>query len=135
MSFISDVDQRNLFDAEGREVLYFENMDLDHVVSPVKVDEFERLLVEACYDDQKMKFLIDGFRNGFSIGYEGDQQVKRKAPNLKLEVGNKTELWNKVMKEVELGRYSGPYKKDELPFNSLMQSPIGLVPKAGERPD
>ena len=89
MSFISDVDQRNLFDAEGREVLYFENMDLDHVVSPVKVDEFERLLVEACYDDQKTKFLIDGFRNGFSIGYEGISKSKGKLQILNWRLGIK----------------------------------------------
>ena len=33
------------------------------------------------------------------------------------------------MKEVTLGRYSGPY--DEVPYISFMQSPIGLVPKVG----
>ena len=32
-----------------------------------------------------------------------------------------------VMKEVELGRYAGPYK--EPPFEHFVQSPIGLVPK------
>ena len=37
------------------------------------------------------------------------------------------ELWNKVMKEVELGRYVGPVERP--PFDSYVQSPIGLVPK------
>ena len=31
------------------------------------------------------------------------------------------------MKEVELGRFAGPY--DEPPFEHFVQSPIGLVPK------
>ena len=46
---------------------------------------------------------------------------------MKLRIGNKIELWNKVMKEVELGRYADPF--DEPPFKNFVQSPIGLVPK------
>ena len=46
-------------------------------------------------------------------------------------VGDKIELWNKVMKEVQLGRYAGPY--EEPPFESYIQSPIGLVPKDGNK--
>ena len=34
------------------------------------------------------------------------------------------------MKEVKLGRYAGPFK-DKPPFENFIQSPIGLVPKAG----
>ena len=49
------------------------------------------------------------------------------APNLKFRVGNPTILWNKVMKEVGLGRYAGPFK--QIPFNNYIQSPIGLVEK------
>ena len=33
------------------------------------------------------------------------------------------------MKEVNLKRYAGPFKK--VPFESFIQSPVGLVPKAG----
>ena len=40
-------------------------------------------------------------------------------------------MWNKVMKEVEAGRYAGPF--DEPPFDYWVQSPIGLVPKAGNK--
>ena len=35
------------------------------------------------------------------------------------------------MKEVQLGRYAGPF--DEIPYDNYMQSPIGLVPKAGNK--
>ena len=41
------------------------------------------------------------------------------------------ELWNKVMSEVKECRFAGPYKLTELPFDSFIQSPIGLVPKDG----
>ena len=38
-------------------------------------------------------------------------------------------MWNKIMKEVKLGRCAGPF--DRIPFESYIQSPLGLVPKAG----
>ena len=37
-------------------------------------------------------------------------------------------MWNKIMKEVSLKRYAGPFT--EIPFKNYVQSPIGLVPKA-----
>ena len=45
-------------------------------------------------------------------------------------MGTKTDLWNKIIKEVKLKRYAGPFKKRDLPFKNYIQSPIGLVPKA-----
>ena len=35
------------------------------------------------------------------------------------------------MKEVEVGHYAGPYDETEIPYEYFVQSPIGLVPKAG----
>ena len=66
--------------------------------------------------------------NGFPIGYEGNRQVKQSVPNRTLNVGDETILWNKVMKEVHLNRYAGPF--NEVPFEFFIQSPIGLVPKS-----
>ena len=89
----------------------------------------ERLLVETEYDISKTKFLVDGFKNGFDLGYRGPSDVKQTSPNLKFTIGNKQELWNKVMKEVELKRYAGPFPS--IPYDTYIQSPIGLVPKDG----
>ena len=51
-----------------------------------------------------------------------------KAPNIKLRIGSETELWNKVMKEVKLKHFAGPFK--DIPYEEdFIQSPIGLVPK------
>ena len=75
------------------------------------------------------KFLIDGFSNGFDLGYEGPRNLQRRAPNLKLRVGNETVLWNKIMKEVKKLRFAGPFS--EVPFMDFIQSPVGLVPKDG----
>ena len=73
--------------------------------------------------------MIDGFQNGFDLGYRGEENVQQMAPNLKFTIGNKTILWNKVMKEVENKRYAGPFKT--IPYDKFIQSPIGLVPKDG----
>ena len=91
---------------------------------------FQKLLEESAYDKKETEFLIDGFKNGFSIGYDGDRDVKITSPNLKFrEVGDPVQLWNKVMKEVKEKRYAGPFEK--IPFDHYIQSPIGLVPKNG----
>ena len=45
--------------------------------------------------------------------------------------GTPTILWNKVMKEVAENRYAGPF--EQIPFENYIQSPIGLVPKSGNK--
>ena len=58
--------------------------------------------------------------------------MKLTSRNLKFTIGNKTELWNKVMNEVKEKRYAGPFAN--IPYqNNYIQSPIGLVPKDGGR--
>ena len=80
------------------------------MILPVKVDRLEGLLLKSGYNVQKTAELMKSFQEGFSIGYEGPENVQRKSPNLKLSVGTEVDLWNKVMKEVKLKRYAGPYK-------------------------
>ena len=107
----------------------YENYDLDNLVTPVNPDMLEKLLVESNYDCSETKFLINGFRNSFDIQYQGNQNRQSRAKNLPFSIGNRTVLWNKIMKEVKLKRVAGPYKS--IPFQNYIQSPIGLVPKAG----
>ena len=88
----------------------------------------EKLLIEADYPEEKISFLISGFKNGFSLGYQNDNKVQITSSNLKFQIGDEVDLWNKVMKEVKLKCYAGPYKT--IPFSEdYIQSPIGLVPK------
>ena len=58
-----------------------------------------------------------------------DRRDSAKSIPFKVGVGNKIEMWQKIMKEVEAGRYVGPF--DSIPYDNYIQSPIGLVPKAG----
>ena len=98
----------------------------------MNADILENLLTEANYDDDKLMYIIDGFRHGFDLGYTGPMKnIRKTAPNLKFRVGNEVQLWNKVMKEVKLKRYAGPFR--EPPYKQFIQSPIGLVPKDSGR--
>ena len=108
--------------------MYFENFDLDNIVTPVNIEAFERLLIQTKFDSKECEFLIQSFRYGFDIRYRGPRQnLQCRAPNLKLRVGSQTILWNKIMKEVKNLRYAGPFK--DPPFKDYIQSPVGLVPK------
>ena len=73
--------------------------------------------------------LVDGFRHGFKLNYRGPRNRKDHSRNIPITVGCKQEMWSHIMKEVEAGRYAGPFK--EVPFEYFVQSPIGLVPKDG----
>lgn len=103
---------------------------MNDIVTPVKVSRYKYLLNLTGYPPDETEFLIDGFTNGFSLSYQGNPNRSTTAANLKLRVGSEQILWDKLMKEVDLNRVSGPYK--DIPFNSYIQSPIGLVPKQQE---
>ena len=71
---------------------------------------------------------MNGFRHGFDLGYAGPMDRQHCSDNIPLTVGMKVDFWNKVMKEVKLRRFAGPFER--IPFEHYVQSPIGLVPKA-----
>ena len=108
-------------------VLEYVNKDLENIVIPVNVQKLNHLLQQNNYSKEKTDFLVQGFRQGFELNYQGEQNVRRYAPNLKLRFGSKLEIWNKVMTEVQAGRYAGSF--EDVPFRHFIQSPIGLVPK------
>ena len=91
----------------------------------MQVDKFEQMLTEAGYDRDEMQYLVTGFRHGFDLEYEGPTERSDSSRNIPFTVGNKTELWNKIMNEVSLGRHAGPF--EHVPFHNYVQSIIGLV--------
>ena len=107
------------------------NLDLRNVHTPVKVAELATLYKETHFDTKKSEQLINGFTSGFDLGYRGDENVKIRSPNLKFTVGSKFDLWSKIMKEVSEKRLAGPFY--DIPYESYIQSPIGLVPKDGNK--
>ena len=75
---------------------YFENYNLKDVITPVNVDRLQELLMEANYDKSETKFLVNGFRHGFRIGYHGNRAVKLQSPNLKFRRVGKKMIGDKV---------------------------------------
>ena len=110
---------------------WVENFDLTTLVTPIDVSQLKNLLQLSNYPKEDADIVIDGFENGFSIGYNGPTLRQDKSENIPFTVGDKFDLWDKLMKEVKLGRVAGPFK--EIPYRNFMQSPIGLVPKAGNK--
>ena len=108
---------------------YYFNGDLENVITPVNTRRLIQLLRDLKYEDSEIKFLQQGFTQGFDISYTGPQIRKSTSQNIPFTVGDKVDMWNKLMKEVKLGRVAGPF--DEVPFENFIQSPIGLMPKVG----
>ena len=115
----------------GQQILEATEMNWLEIKTPIKVDALENLLIETGYDKVKRKRLVQGFREGFDIGYRGPMNRCDTAKNLPFKVGSRVDLWNKVMKEVQEGRYAGPFESP--PGNHYIQSPLGLVPKSGNK--
>ena len=105
--------------------------DLNDVVTPINVKQLEKFLHEVNYHPDLTTELIEGFHAGFDLGYRGPTERVNTSRNLPFTpgVGDPVDMWNKIMKEVKLNRYAGPY--DEVPYKFYVQSPIGLVPKVG----
>ena len=89
------------------------------------------MLKQTEYDPEESEFLIQGFSQGFDIGYKGPKIRKSRSRNIPFTVGTKQDLWSKIMKEVKEKRMAGPY--DDIPFENYIQSPVGLVPKTGNK--
>ena len=105
------------------------NFDISHIETPVNANRLEQLLRESKYNQEETKYLVTGSKHGFSLEYEDPLIRQDTSKNLPFHVGDKFDLWAKIMKEVNLKRYAGPFKK--VLFENFIQSPIGLVPKAG----
>ncbi len=104
------------------------NYDLLHLHTPVKVEVFERLL--EGYDPVEKEFICRGFSQGFQLGFQGNRRVVQQTDNLPSCRVYPEIIWEKISKEVEDGHVAGPF--NERPFLHFYQSPIGLVPKAGQ---
>ena len=90
------------------------NYDLTNVVTPINVEKLKVLLLDSKYNQTETEFLVQGFKNGFDLGYEGPIFRQSKSNNLPFHIGNRQILWSKLMKEVAQGCVAGPYNK--IPF-------------------
>ena len=113
------------------DVEHFYNYNLDSIKTPLNVDVYAKLLKDTGYPEDEHNFLVQGFTTRFDIGYKGSTQRQSRSKNIPFTVGDKEELWSKIMKEVKAECFVGLY--DDILFENYIQSPIGLVPKAGNK--
>jgi hypothetical protein len=97
---------------------------LNKLPTPVRAGTLETYLQD--YDLDKKRYLLNGFRNVFSLEYTGPRIpyycCRFKSAKDKPEV-----VHEKIDKEVACLRVMGPYKYK--PFPNIRVSPLGLVPK------
>lgn len=103
------------------------NIEHDQLLpSPVDPEALSHLLQD--YDPVKATFLINGFRHGFRVHFEGDLAVPSTAcKNLKSAYEVPQVVDSKLEKEIQAGRIVGPF--DTVPFANMKLSPLGVVPK------
>ena len=104
---------------------------MDEIVTPINVDRLKYYMKLTHFDEVKSRALLKGFTEGFDIGYREPSDRRDFAANIPITVGSEEELWQKIMKEVKARRFSGPFRAP--PYDSFIQSSIGLVPKAGSQ--
>ena len=53
------------------ELLEFKELNWQNIVTPINVNKFHQLLTDSQYNAGKIDHLINGFKNSFSLGYQG----------------------------------------------------------------
>ena len=65
-----------------REVLWYENFDIENVVTPVNVNNLRKALKNSGFDKAKTEYLCNGFENGFALEYQGERcNMQQQAQN------------------------------------------------------
>ena len=50
---------------------YAENFDLTNIVTPINANILQVELEKSGYDSSETQYLVNGFKKGFDIGYDG----------------------------------------------------------------
>jgi len=91
------------------------------LLTPVNSNQLDSLLLN--YDYDKCTFMVNGFRQGFRLGFLG-QRTAQSSPNLKLALDHPLIVHNTLQKEIISHRIAGPFHS--LPFPNLKLSPLGV---------
>ena len=96
----------------------------------INTGELGRLLED--HPDRKLvKYLLDGYKNGFKLGLMHLPKSRPPCKNPR-EALQKPEIVQELIdKELKLGHMLGPF--DKPPFTEMVYSPINVVPKASSQ--
>ena len=93
-------------------------------LTKLNVEGFESML--QGYPLNKLNYLVDGFKFGFRIGYNGPQLPSHLANHPSANKNPRT-VDEMILKEIKLNRVAGPF--DTPPFDNLICSPLALIEK------
>ena len=96
--------------------------------TPVKCDKLDKWL--EGYPQDKLDFLISGYKVGFKLGFDGSHSEQDSA-NLKSAFEHEGFVSKKIAEELDKGRLGGPLETK--PFSNFKLSPLGVVPKKETR--
>ena len=96
-----------------------------NLVTPIKYQILNRLLRDHA-NRNKVNYVVQGFRSGFSLKYNGPLE-NRQPKNLLSAFCHADKLWSSIMKEVQLGQMLGPFLVQ--PLDPLICSLVGMVNK------
>ena len=89
------------------------------------MDRLEQMLV-GHPNHKLVQKIVDGFHFGYSLKYNSPR-LNRQPRNLPIVFTHSKDLWQSVMKEVNLGRMLSPFQVQ--PIFPLICSPVGMVEK------
>ena len=93
--------------------------------SPINIERLEYYLRDHP-DRNVVNYVVNGFRNGFDIGFQGEVHETRPR-NLLSALRNPQPVFAAVVKELQRGHTAGPFAVP--PLSPLHCSPLGAVPK------
>ena len=92
--------------------------------TPINHHKLERWLQD--YDSVEQSYLINGFKNGFDIGFQ--QSVSNiSVPNHNSAISHPDIVKDYITSELNANRIEGPHRN--IPFPTFQVSPLGVVPK------
>ena len=94
------------------------------LITPVQIDKLKIYIDGYKY----AKYIIDGFVNGFTLGFESPIDLKN-AENARDIYDNEKLVQAKLQEELDARRIEGPFAFP--PLNNLQCSPLFLIPKKG----
>ncbi|RUM44978.1 MAG: hypothetical protein DSY80_03845 [Desulfocapsa sp.] len=94
--------------------------------TPIKVKKLHKHLQEANYDHNITKYLIDGFRYGFSL-QNTSKPITHPPTYSKTIESNKHIIRQKLDQEIKQNRIAGPF--DKPPFSQFHISPLNIREK------
>ena len=98
-------------------------------VTPLQAEQFAWEL-RLHPHPQQVRFVLDGIRHGFKLGFCPAQKLKAAKTNKPSALQHQSVIDDYLANEVSLGRVAGPFESPPVP--NLQVSSFGVIPKKGQ---